>query len=640
MGGAISTVLLKMSFFRVKKIMFPRLRITAQRAFKDSYFILREVKHFPKLLLLAILSPLIAALFEACGIGLLYGFLQGLVDSANPLFKTGIQWFDQSVLGVEYSTINRLCRLSLLILISTWLKAFFNWSTLVSMDLARAKLINQLHQKVFEQIQSLSLGFFDKSRTGDLVNTLTTEITQLKIAVQMYSSLLTRSITAFAYAVILFSISWQLTVIAVLLFALVSCALLMLNGRIREKSVEASQANGDFAMVAVELVNGIRTIQSFSTQDFERRKFHRVSKRIERVSSELAYRFWLPKPLSEGLGSTVLIAIVIVGLTVFVDQGLLEVASLLTFLFALLRFLPAVQEINGGIAYLSSLQGSVENVGSFLEKADKSYMSDGELPFLGLSNQIEFQAVSFAYDSDNPVLDEISLTIEKGETVALVGPSGSGKTTLVDLIARFYPVGSGQILLDGIPIESFRLASLRPKMAIVSQDTFIFNASVHENIAYGSEGVSDDEVVEAARLANALDFIREMPEGFGTRLGDRGTRLSGGQRQRIAIARALLRNPEILILDEATSALDSVTEQLIQESLENLAKGRTVIAIAHRLSTIRKADKVFFVEQGQIIESGTYDDLLEKRGSLWKYHMAQNQVDQPSLVEVEASFGC
>ena len=242
-------------------------------------------------------------------------------------------------------------------------------------------------------------------------------------------------------------------------------------------------------------------------------------------------------------------------------------------------------------------------------------------------------SLDFGYTRDRLVLHNITLTIKQGEMTALVGASGAGKTTLVDLIARFIEPIQGKVCIDGIDLREFRIASLRRKMAIVSQDTFIFNTSVYNNIVYGSEGTSREQVVEAARLANALEFIQDMPEGFETVLGDRGVRLSGGQRQRIAIARALLRNPEILILDEATSALDSISERLIQEALEKLSVGRTVIAIAHRLSTIARADKVVVLEQGRIVEQGKYQELLEQRGKLWNYHQIQYNLNATSLQE-------
>jgi subfamily B ATP-binding cassette protein MsbA len=253
-------------------------------------------------------------------------------------------------------------------------------------------------------------------------------------------------------------------------------------------------------------------------------------------------------------------------------------------------------------------------------------LQDGDREFEGLKTAIELRAVDFGYDVDQLVLKDVSLYIPKGKTTAIVGGSGAGKTTLVDLIPRFDDPTFGNVLFDGQDARSFKVQSLRQKIAIVSQDTFIFNASVRENIAYGLENVTDQQVWQVAEQSNALEFILDLPEQFETILGDRGVRLSGGQRQRLAIARALLRQPEILILDEATSALDSESEQLIQNSLEQLSRGRTVITIAHRLSTIVRADQVVVIEQGQIVEQGSYQTLLEQQGRLWHYHRIQHEV--------------
>jgi ATP-binding cassette subfamily B protein/subfamily B ATP-binding cassette protein MsbA len=329
----------------------------------------------------------------------------------------------------------------------------------------------------------------------------------------------------------------------------------------------------------------------------------------------------LVKPIAEGIATTVLISLIVISFTTFT----LPVASLLTFFFVLVRVIPNIQDINGTSAFLSTLQGSSENIKAILQTKDKAYLKNGKFPFPGLKRSIDLVSVDFGYTPDNLILHNITLTIERGKMTALIGASGAGKTTLVDLIPRFYDPIEGQILIDGIDIHKLEINSLRRKMAIVSQDTFIFNTSVRDNIAYGTPGASQAQIREAAKLANALEFIEQMPEGFDTKLGDRGVRLSGGQRQRIAIARALLRDPEILILDEATSALDSVSERLIQESLEKLAVGRTVIAIAHRLSTIAKADKVVVLEQGRIVEQGGYQELLELKGKLWKYHQMQHE---------------
>ena len=322
-----------------------------------------------------------------------------------------------------------------------------------------------------------------------------------------------------------------------------------------------------------------------------------------------------------------LLSILLLGVTVLIPQGLLEKAGFFTFLFVLLRIIPIVRTLNGVRAKLSSCYGPLANIRELLDRNDKTYLKNGQIQFTKLQREIEFVGLDFGYEPNKLVLHDISLSIAQGETVALVGSSGAGKSTLADLITRFYDPIGGKILIDGIELAKFEIDSLRRKLAVVSQDTFIFNTSVRQNIAYGLTGLEEARIKQAAMRANAWEFIQELPEGLETQLGDRGVRLSGGQRQRLAIARALLRDPEILILDEATSALDSISERLIQESLEKLAAGRTVIAIAHRLSTIMRADKVVVLEQGRIVEQGTYQELLEQRGQLWRYHQMQNEVE-------------
>jgi subfamily B ATP-binding cassette protein MsbA len=298
---------------------------------------------------------------------------------------------------------------------------------------------------------------------------------------------------------------------------------------------------------------------------------------------------------------------------------------LLTFLFALFRLLPLVQNLNAMRGSWAFQRGSLETVATFLADTDKPYLPDGSFPLTSFDDTLELQHVWFAYRPPEMVLRDINLTIHRGETVAFVGTTGAGKSTLADVIARLYDPTHGRILLDGRDLRDYKLDYLRQAIAVVSQDTFLFNRSVRYNLAYGLNDVSDERLRWAAQQANALEFIENLEDGFDTQLGDRGTRLSGGQRQRIAIARALLRDPKILILDEATSALDSVTEQLLQEALERLMDDRTVIAIAHRLSTIEHADKVVVLEDGEVVEEGPYGKLLARRGQLWEYHSAQYQ---------------
>lgn len=591
---------------------------------KDNALILRELRHFPLIVTLAILFPLLAAVFEGFGIGFLLGFLQSLVNSGGPPFQTGVEWFDIWVLGIDKPELERLYRCCLLILTATWIRAAFNYLAAVYMRIAQLRLIDRLYKQIFEQLQSLSLRFFSSTRTGTLVNTLTTEVNQLQNLMGQFAFVLTKGSVLVVYAAIALWISVPLSIMAIVLFSLAGAGLSNLNKRVREASFPVSEARGRFTATASELINGMRTVQAFATQDFERRRYHAASTEIVETTTVATQRLSIVRPLAECIATTILIGMIIVSLTIFVANGVLQVASLLTFLFLLFRLVPAMQEMVGTFAAMSSLQGSVDAIQELLRTDNKPYLQNGYRSFGGLQRAIELLGVDFGYEAENLVLKDVTLTIERGKTIALVGSSGAGKSTLADLLPRFYDVTQGKILLDGVDLREFDINSVRRRMAIVSQETFIFNASVRDNVAYGSEGASDSEIEAAVKMANADEFIDELPQGYETVLGDRGVRLSGGQRQRIAIARALLRNPEILILDEATSALDSVSERLIQASLEKLSVGRTVIAIAHRLSTIANADKVVVMDQGRIVEQGTYQQLLTLRGKLWNYHQMQN----------------
>jgi subfamily B ATP-binding cassette protein MsbA len=611
---------------RFKLPPFIRRLLKATSFWQENYLILREFRYFPWIAILAIVFPIFAAAFEGFGLGFLLGFLQNLVSPNAEPFQTGIRWFDIWVLGINTSKMSRLYRVSTLILATTWIRAGFNYLTYIYMEVAQLKLVDRLNKQIFEQLQAVSISYFGKKNSGEIINSLTTEINKLKQILGLGAYIITQGLVLLVYVVVLIQISWQLSFISVLLFSLLAVGLAKLSLWVREPSFEVSKANGKFTSIAIEFIGGIRTIQAFSTQDFERRQFYQASSKVVKASTKAVLIGVVVRPLAEGLATTILVGMIILAMTVFVPNGTLQVASLLTFVFVLFRLIPALYSINGNLAQISSFQGSLENIKELLQRENKPYLENGKVQFSKLKRAIEFRSVDFGYDASDLVLHNITLTIEKGQTVALVGASGAGKTTLADLIPRFYDPTQGKVLIDGVDLREFDIDSVRRKMAIVSQDTFIFNTCVRNNIAYGTEEADEQAILKAAQLANALEFIQEMPEGFDTQLGDRGVRLSGGQRQRIAIARALLRDPEILIMDEATSALDSVSERLIQESLEKLSVGRTVIAIAHRLSTIVRADKVVVLEQGRIVEQGTYQELLEQRGKLWKYHQMQHEV--------------
>ncbi|WP_414624724.1 heterocyst formation ABC transporter subunit HepA [Calothrix sp. CCY 0018] len=599
----------------------------ATKFWQNNYLVLREFKHFRKVTIYAIVFSILAAAFEGFSIGFLLTFLQSLTNAADaePI-QTGFAWFDIWILGIKTSATSRMYRISILILLSTWLRSTFDYFSSIYTESAQLHLADRLRKRMFEHLQALPLSYFVKTRSGELINTITTEIERLKQGFGGVAFVIIRGMAVAVYFITMFAISWQLSIVSVLLFALLGVGLSTLNARVRESSFGISNANGAFHSTATEFINGIRTVHASGTQDFERQRFYGVSSQLLNASIKVAKAWTLVKPIASAIATTAIIGLIILSFTVFT----LQVASLLTFFFVLMRVVPSIQDINGTLAFLSTLNGSMDNVKQLLESDNQAYFQNGSTEFQQLNRSIDIVSADFGYEPTNLVLHNITLTLEKGKTTALVGASGAGKTTLADLIPRFYDPTQGHIYIDGVDLKEIDIYSLRKNMAVVSQDTFIFNTSVWNNIAYGTLDATEAEIKEAARLANALEFIEDMPQGFDTQLGDRGVRLSGGQRQRIAIARALLRDPQILILDEATSALDSVSERLIQESLEKLSVGRTVIAIAHRLSTIAKADKVVVLEGGYIVEQGKYQDLLQQRGKLWKYHQIQNEVGQAS----------
>ena len=572
-----------------------------------------------------------AAALEAVGIGLIASLLQGLTNPNQPPLETGIGWFDIRFLGTEAGSQERIWRISGLILLTVWVRAVFSYFGRYCAKLCEIGLVDTLRKGIFQQFQNLSLSYYTQKRSGELINTFSTEVSHLSFAFNELINFVTKSCVILAYTCAMFVISWQLTLVTVILFSILAAAASNGIRRVRHASFDMTSAGGELAAKTTEFVSGIRTVQAFWTQEFERKGFYEVAQRFSNAWLKASTISGLLQPLIEAFATTILVAMILVAVSTLISSGSLRVVSLLAFLFALFRLLPIIAQMNSSWGLIAMHSGALKNIHELLRTDNKAYLIDGNKEFPGLVQGIELVNVNFGYDHDKLVLHNINLTIERGQMVALVGSSGSGKTTLADLLVRFYDITTGSILIDNIDLREYSLDSLRQKMAVVSQDTFIFNTSVRENIAYGLENIDDETIIEASIGANAYEFICELPEGFDTKLGDRGVRLSGGQRQRIAIARALLRNPEILILDEATSALDSVSEGLVQQSLEKLTIGRTAIAIAHRLSTIHKADKIIVLEEGRVVEQGGYQELLNRKGKLWKYHQTQYQFNRDYL---------
>ena len=589
-------------------------------------------------LLITLCFAILAAVCEGFSIGLLIPFLRNIGDSGEA-FSTGIYFIDHYILGVDKSQIERLYRICGIILLASWGRSGFAYLSEAFATVACVKYVMELRARVVDQLLAVSLSYYSSTKTGELINSLTTEISRVIQSFQIINIFLIRGTLMLVYIGFMFLVSWELSLIILTFFIILSLTLTRLLKAIQHGGKKVTKAAGQFTTALTELINGIRTIAAFSTQNYER---GRMGNAINGLADAMIKNGWQRLkvgPLSQGFVSTILIGIILVATQYYVLPGKLDIALLLAFLFALLRMMPLINELNKQRGMWASLRGSLLNVADLLRTDNKPYLADGDEVVKDLKKAIVFEDVTFGYGDGSTVLANVDISIDCGKTTAIIGASGAGKSTLVDLIPRFHDPVSGRVLWDDMDLLDASVDSLRQKIAVVSQSTFIFNETVWANIAYGLEDIPQEKIYEAARRANALDFIEKMEEGFDTVLGDRGVRLSGGQRQRVAIARAILRDPDILILDEATSALDSVSERLVQQSLEELMRGRTVIAIAHRLSTIENADKVVVLEKGEVVEQGSYEELLERKGKLWEYHALQYQLDvEEELMPVDASY--
>ncbi len=597
-------------------------------------FLLKFARRQPGWILITIILGWVGALFNGVSttliVPLLLGFLgQELKFEQSPpafLYYT-ISLFDN--LPAEY----RLFYMMGVILLGILLKNGAIYASTVASAYVSKQLVRDIRLSAIKLLLDVDLDFYSKTKIGDVINSIGQEVSRAASAIRLGIQVVVHGITILVFIFILISISWQLTLVAPFILVWVPVLSQFVINRSQKYGEFLSQASRAFSGKFIEILNGIRLVKSTSS---EAREYDIIVQRIlDREDAELKseMNYALTAPINEITAVSALLAMIAIGRFLFASQIDSLSAVLLTYLFVLNRMMVVVGQLNSTRSRFANAVPGAVIVSEFLRLDDKPIMQNGYIPYQGIQKEIRFEGVSFSYpNSSELVLDEINLTIHRGTTLALVGGSGAGKSTLADLVPRFYDPTAGKITIDGIDLRDYDFTTLRKSMGIVSQETFLFNDSVRNNIGYPRPTASETEIIQAAKQANAYDFIMQLPQGFDTEIGDRGVMLSGGQRQRIAIARALLSNPDILVLDEATSALDTVSEHLVQQAIERLSNDRTSIVIAHRLSTVQKADQIVVLEKGKIIEVGTHIELLNKGGRYTHLYSLQFSKDSQELL--------
>ncbi|WP_296124345.1 ABC transporter ATP-binding protein [uncultured Bacteroides sp.] len=561
-----------------------------------------------------------------------------LIPILNILFKTGentqvyhfMEWGSGSLKEVAvnnfYYYVTQMIEthgpqmtllfMGLFLAFMTMLKTSCYFGSSAIMIPLRTGVVRDIRVMVYSKVMHLPLGFFSEERKGDIIARMSGDVGEIENSItSSLDMLLKNPILILLYFSTLVVTSWQLTLFTVLVLPGMGWLMGKVGKKLKRKSLEAQGKWSDTMSQLEETLGGLRIIKAFIAEDKMVDRFKQCSDELRDATNKVAIRQSLAHPMSEFLG-TLLIVLVLWfgGMLILGDGTSMEASTFIFYMVILYSIINPLKDFAKAGYNIPKGLASMERVDKILKAENPIKEPVNPLPLHGMNDKIEFKDLSFSYDGKREVLKHINMTVPKGQTVALVGQSGSGKSTLVDLLPRYHDVQSGEITIDGVNIKNFRIHDLRALIGNVNQEAILFNDTFFNNIAFGVENATMEQVVEAAKIANAHDFIMETELGYQTNIGDRGGKLSGGQRQRISIARAILKNPPILILDEATSALDTESERLVQEALERLMKTRTTIAIAHRLSTIKNADEICVLYEGEIVERGKHEELLEKNG--------------------------
>ena len=563
----------------------------------------------------AMIIPILNAMFDTDG-----GF-QFVPVYEFPALQLNAEGFDALlcyvytiVFGTEFSQLRFLALLGVVTVLMSLLNNLFRYAAAMTVERLRVNSVQRMRDEMFSRVLDMNVGYFSEQRKGDVMSKITQDVMVVQFCITNTLQVAFRDpFLIIGFLVLMIGISWQLSLFAILFLPVVGVIIGGIVKRLRHPAQRGQERMGDMVSVLDETLSGMKIVKGYNASNFILNKFRKLNSEYSRLMISMARRQQLASPMSEFLGITAVAVILVFGGTL-VQQGWISGAGFIAFIAAFSQITRPVRSFIDQFANINQGVAAGERIFSVIDAQSDIRDSVSARKFEGLKESIELRNVSFSYDGQRNVINDASITIRKGETVALVGASGGGKSTLSELIPRFYDVQSGDVLFDGVSIRDFDQESLRQCMSIVSQDTVLFNDSIEGNILMGRPNATHDEVIQASKIANAHTFIAASPDGYNTNIGDRGTKLSGGQRQRISIARAVLKNPEILILDEATSALDTESEKLVQDALTNLLKGRTSIVIAHRLSTIYNADRIYVIDQGRVAEQGTHQELLAKGG--------------------------